>query len=467
MKRFVLFTLLLTALATLPARAFYLQEVSEITPINYKTCAFLKSNTPNDEEIAAMGFFSETYPYAPILSPEDLQTTTVFSGVHYDTGQQVKMLWIHADRANLDKGWKNLAKYYVPLSEGETIDQIAEDDERITTFINNLAYISREAIVSVDEFIYDSDGASNTSVNYQGVNLYLSGLAVQFIEGIGRLNSDYPINEYCDNKSVSNSNIYHRTDTWKVTGLVYDVDHDPAPHNAGHAIYGKILDPENHNSPEKGYKIYLCPVETSGDYFYPMLEAKSGVTMYNDNNGCMWKDQNGTIEDFRQKNRAQVIGRWGHYDGSTATDFAIVEFLPDQASGYPNMQKCGFSGNTIVNGAAACQWAPSWDSANGPTRVEYVEGSTIHSPNGYDTLDVTVDSPNQWYGNLQRLTYNTINYLTPGSKQTTESASISADPDEAVTSRWFTIDGRQISAPSVPGIYIEIKGTRAVKRIVR
>ncbi|MDO4320053.1 MAG: DUF4960 domain-containing protein [Bacteroidales bacterium] len=253
--------------------------------------AFLQSDDPNEQEIAAQNFFTEAYPSATVLAPADFNAGSLSA---------IKTVWIHVDRAGLEKGWQNVAAHY---GEG---------------FIETLTKYSKD-----------------------GGDLYLSGQAVQLLVGMGRIDSEPTI-------YGSNANTVDLKDTWSISANIIDSNHAD---QAGHALFGTLYD---------DYEGYFVPLTNLDKGIYPMLAHTDGAQLFVDDNNCMWQSEN--LDDFRRENNAQVIGTWGQNSGDNVKEFGIVEFLPDDAYTIDNVVKRGWKGNVIANGMACCEWAPQGEN---------------------------------------------------------------------------------------------------------
>jgi hypothetical protein len=114
------------------------------------------------------------------------------------------------------------------------------------------------------------------------------------------------------------------------------------------------------------------------------------------------------------------LGQWGH-----VTDYAvagIVEFAP----------VASYGGRIIANGLAAYEWAPR----------EGVNGSK---------------------GNIEKLTANTLAYLTKTTDAITETE-VSAD----APAEYFNLQGMAVKADNLtPGLYIVHQGAKTAKVLVK
>lgn len=190
-----------------------------------------------------------------------------------------------------------------------------------------------------------------------GGNLYLSGHATLLVKAIDRQATNYDVNVFDDGEAKS------LMETWSICGKVQDSNHED---NSGHAIYGAPFD---------DFQGYFDPVKTGSETVFNML-GPGNLSIFDHN--CMWNYVN---DDFRRANNAQVIGTWGQETGGN-TYAGIVEFLPDGKGTIEGAASFdGWKGNIIANGIAACQWTPQ-------------------------------SGVNQYQYNLERLTFNTLNYLT-------------------------------------------------------
>lgn len=388
-----------------------------------KEIAFLKSNNPNADEEAALAFFQQAYPNAYVITPDEFMNLDV-ENLDY------LMIWIHAFRPGLEKGWNNLAQYYLPTATSDEADETGETDitaetgDTDTTDEAGDADGSEQTEPSEGQTEYNADAfiAKLKSISKdKGVNLYLSGQAVQFVEGMDRISSEYPINCYGNNTTTILT-----TEVWAVSSKIEDNSH--ADHN-GFAMFGYLNDDW---AAEKGYVVPL----TKGDYqgntdVYPMLGV--GLEIYDNN--CMWTGVT-DINAFNVANNSQVQGTWGQLYGNVQ-DFGIVEFLPDDATAVPDHVNRDWKGNILVNGLAACQWAPVGD--------------------------------NEFAYNLKDMTFNAVNYLAKKLEKPSKPSAIievEADGSEA-EAVYYTVSGVRVAAPSAPGIYVRVQGGKAVKVAVR
>lgn len=318
--------------------------------------AFLKSNDPNDQENAALEFFTRAYPDSRVLTPEDFMKID-------NEKLNVTMIWIHADRSGLTKGWENLANYYtVEAVNDESADDMStvsygyDPDDDVDSFIYD-----KQHGMTAEEFI----GKLKNMSKIRGVALYLSGHATQFVEGMDRIPESWGINIFNSNANNTLTEV-----DWAISGYVKDNEHETG--HDGFASYGYIRD---NWSVSVGYLngIDKGRYQENDHDVYPMMSA--GVKI--DDNNCMWLHN---VNDFGLATNCQVHGTWGHVKENEAVEaLGLVEFLPDHAAVVPGAETFDWKGNMIANGLAACQWAP--------------------------------EGENKYKYNLEDFTFNTINYL--------------------------------------------------------
>ncbi|MDO4319052.1 MAG: hypothetical protein Q4C34_00615 [Bacteroidales bacterium] len=92
-------------------------------------------------------------------------------------------------------------------------------------------------------------------------------------------------------------------------------------------------------------------------------------------------------------------------------------------------------GTVIVNGLAAYEWSPRNNGVN------------------------------LKHDNIVRLTTNILSYLSPVKDVATGVDDVDSDFDE--TPVYYNINGVRVDAPTVPGIYIVLKGSECTKIVVR
>lgn len=286
-------------------------EVPEIPETNNKVAMYVgyanaEALRANSQEYAAYQWFVGQFGADNVIYANQ---TSRFNAAEYD------VIWINADRLGIPQGWRSLP---------------AE---------------------------FSSDAVVNALKNYvnQGGNLYLSKMATQLAEGLGR--SRHTCAEFnSGDGGVGN-------DYWDVNITANGQDW------TSHPIY------------------YGLQKEDAG---YGMLIHLLGNTagLHREDHNCMWRlNDCGGHDGFCRENNARVLGTWGH-DGGQA--FAgIVEFLPQggglYAPAYRNVSEekaQARKGTILANGLAAYEWAPRTGT-------------------------------NTWKGNIEKLTSNILAYLSP------------------------------------------------------
>ncbi len=242
-----------------------------------------------------------------------------------------------------------------------------------------------------------------------GGNLFLSKQATQLVHKMGRIDAAFAPGIYGDGEGGKG------TDVWTVNAEIGFINKEADPtqyyDRSNHAIYSGL--------------------EVNNDFGHPtfgLLGTGDGTEMHREDHNCMW-DLNAysytaeganTVEKFENELNAVVLGQWGH-----VTDYAvagIVEFAP----------VASYEGRIIANGLAAYEWAPR----------EGVNGSK---------------------GNIEKLTANTLAYLTKTTDAITETE-VSAD----APAEYFNLQGMAVKADNLtPGLYIVRQGAKTAKVLVK
>lgn len=423
--------------------------------------AFLQSNDPDDpEEQAALRFFKDAYPNAQILTPEKFMSLDI-------RNSRITMIWIHANRGGIPQGWQNIAAFYTVAPEGQTeVTPYDVNYDPYAVLDESLDYkYSAENGMNETEFITKLKaiakfGSCRSKLYEQvGLNLYFSGLAAQFIEGIGRVHKDDKIDVYGDDKSkISRYSSVSFTGTWSISPWIKNTGN---PDHAGFASYGQVYDDFNVNWG------HLVPLYTDGNV-HPLMGADG--TIYVSDNNCMWGDRN--ISDFDKRNRAVVQGTWGHLTETLeVAPIALVEFLRDNQGinndwhvDHSDLAKPGFASHIVVNGIAACQWQVYTVPQSGPQTMATYAADDYVMPLS-DQFGV-----NKHQEQLENFTFNTINYLsnlTDEQYVTTGIEDVDIDNEVEVAPEYYTLGGVRVSCPESKGIYIKRTGNKVEKIIVR
>ena len=196
----------------------------------------------------------------------------------------------------------------------------------------------------------------------RGGNLLLTKQATQYVEKIGRTNGFSP-NIYGDGDGGKG------TDVWTVNAQIglMNATEDPAQFydHRNHAIYAGLTENLDFKWQDVPYVSYA--LEGTG----------TGAEMWREDHNCCWDlnaytyaaDGANTVEKFQNQNNATVLGTWGHVvDYAVA---AVVEFNPASTG----------AGKILANGLAAYEWAPR-------------------------------DGGNSFHGDIEKLTSNSIKYLS-------------------------------------------------------
>lgn len=430
-SRMALVAMLLTLNLTLRAQDDATQPVVPLDYIpasDFTTIVFVQSNDPNPEEQAAQAFFEQCFPNCLVLSaqefmkcvPYDLRVKegdtpgSVLGWFQYPTGgtkpdgsaakRDLKVIWIHCNRADMAQGLEYLESHY-PAG-----------------FTDKLKNLSK-----------------------WGARMYLSGQAVQFAQGIGRVNVAPAI-------YASKANTTSLTETWSVTGWISSGSHVNAPFQDGNFMYGYILDawkgkdyvtpmlsvPEHYEytNGNTNYEGGSIVISEGNNYQYPLLAPQEGKELWINDNNCMWKYNN---TDFQNNFNCLVTGTWGQNNTGAATeDIGIVQFLVEGS----NPGQDGYYDEMVTNGIAANEFAPGFTSG------------------AYDP-DANRYKLNQW-----KLNYNPLQALAVESQQYTSVETIDA-PSNSEAEAYYTISGQRVAAPNTPGIYIRIHAGKPEKVLVR
>lgn len=423
--------------------------------------AFLHSNDPDDpQEQAAWEFFHKAYPNAYELTPQDFMELD-------NTNCRVTMIWIHADRGGVEKGWRNLARFYTVAPDASGPEVYSEPETDIygeDGFPKDLPFVyTQQNGMNEDEFMIKLMAMAK----YHPVNMYFSGLAAQFIEGIRRVHPDDGI-DLCESPShYAVTEI--RNNSWAVSPWI---ENQGNPDHAGFASYGRTID---NWILEWGHLVAL----ERGDYeekddVHPLIGA-ADTPIYISNNNCMWSARN--ITDFDKRNRAVVQGTWGHQSGEVVP-VGLVEFLRDNQGinidltvEHPELAKPGYASHIVVNGLACCYWQPFAKSQEG------TQPAMAPSKEATENTNVDDYGENIHQTNLENFTFNTINYLarlTDYDYVTTgiEGIEPDIDPDHnfSIEVKYFTISGIYAGGSATdlsPGIYIKHTGNKVEKIAIR
>lgn len=236
-----------------------------------------------------------------------------------------------------------------------------------------------------------------------GGNLYLSKHASQLTAAIGRTSGEPT--EFGDTDPKAS---FSRHDLWQTNIHAYDTDW------SSHPIFNDIP----YDEVDYGKVITLLGL---------------GTKHYDRN--VMWKLEDfGGHGSFCNSNNARVLGTWGHNGGQNRG--GIIEFMPMRSKNRAiSADKVnGRKGTIIVNGLAAYHIAP-------------LDGTT-----------------NPYQSNIDKLTSNILYYLSPE----TSGSMVSEMVEETTTgTRWFTLQGVEVSEPTTTGIYIRVLNGRGEKVVVR
>lgn len=243
--------------------------------------------------------------------------------------------------------------------------------------------------------------------------LYLSKHATQLLSKLGVIDAKFDPNIYGDGDGGKG------TDVWCLNAQIgfwqLNPDNgaqDPSQYydHRGHAIYEGLTSGNTFNAPIENF---------------PMEGTADGSEMHREDHNCLW-DLNAyqyasegvnTVKKFEEDNNCSVIGTWGHVQDYAVA--GVIEFLP----------KAERQGRVIANGLAACEWAPR-------TGV------------------------NAYHSNLQKLTSNTLNYLTTMAVSGVESVEAEEVADGPVV--YYTLQGQRVANPE-NGIFIRVQGGNAAK----
>ena len=244
-----------------------------------------------------------------------------------------------------------------------------------------------------------------------GGNLLLTKHATQLAVALGRI--DIEVSE----SSFGSGDGGDGTDTWTIQN-VYGVACDEQLDRSNHAIFKDLVTINDFGTPTVA-----------------MLGTGDEGAMWREDHNCFWipadlgfgegNGNNKCILDFEAKYNCLCLGTWGHVGDFCGA--GIVEFLPQTAA------RSTEGGTILANGLAACEWAPR----NG--------GNAYHS-------------------NLERLTSNSLNYLTTESGT---SGIADVEAAESSAAEYFTLQGVRVAEPTAAGIYIKRQGNKATKVIIK
>lgn len=244
-----------------------------------------------DNETAAMKYFKQICPKGQVIGASELSKIDV---------NNVKAIWCHIDRVNLQKG-------SLPYSAAQI--------EALSNFVK------------------------------QGGNLYLTKQATQLAVKIGRVPAAFDVNIY------GNGDGGNGTDVWEINAQIGYMFH-----NSGSA------DEQAQYQDRRSHAIYKGMTETThastdawGSYsVFPMLGSGNGTNLWREDHNCCWDFNaysysaggSNTVEKFQNELSATMLGAWGQ-----VVDFAcgvLVEFQPMGE----------YQGRIIANGAAAYEFSP-------------------------------------------------------------------------------------------------------------
>ena len=139
------------ALKAVSAQGQDVERPTRIRPLTTTTAAFLQSNQPNAQEVAALEFFRYAYPKGKVLTADDVANNAL---------EGIASLWIHCDRAGIAAG--DVISFYKTSEQSET-EAGNPDADTSNTFLSIL-----------------------TDWSKKGGNLYLSSQAVECVYLMGR-----------------------------------------------------------------------------------------------------------------------------------------------------------------------------------------------------------------------------------------------------------------------------------------
>lgn len=254
-----------------------------------------------------------------------------------------------------------------------------------------------------------------------GGNLYLSKYATQLLVPLNRIDA-----AYAPGIVTENGNGGTGTDVWTVNAhlgywkgyLAPEAERDLTQvyDRRDHAIYSGMSTWPAHCG------LGFSEFETES---FPLLGTGDGTEMYREDHNCMWDlnsyqytaEGRNTIERYEAQTNSTVLGTWGH-----VIDFAvagIIDFAP-AAEG---------QGRIVANGLAACEWAPR-------------------------------SGINAYHSNLEKLTENTISYLSKGTTSVAEIETADNDAEPV----YYNMQGIRVAQPE-SGLYIKVCGDKATKVI--
>lgn len=346
---------------------------------------------------------------------------------------KVAMLVASTDTEALNSQEKAAAEFFTrQFSNGELVS--VADAKTLTTdnYDAVWVHVDRCGIAAGAENLPDgfaSEAVTSALKSYleAGGNIYLSKHATQLATAIGRIPQNYAPSIFGAGDGGNG------TDIWTIQAIIGAMndaacfpDADPGREfdatqvydHTAHAIYNELETvPAGH--------LYANFVTAT----YPMEGTGDGSEMWREDHNCMWdlntyqytSEGNNTTEKFEKDINAVVLGTWGHVQDYCVA--GIVEFLPENAGG-----------TVIANGLAACEWAPR-------------------------------SGVNAYHSNLEKLTANTISYLS--SKASSGIGEICQDNTENAPVEYFDLSGMRVNpSDAAKGIYIVKTGNKVSKRII-
>ena len=305
----------------------------------------------------------------------------------------------------------------VVIAPGETskidaqqVDVIWIHIDRLNVGKGNLPAVFDEATINaLKQYLAD------------GGNLLLTKHATQLLTRIGRVAPEFEITNYGDGNGGEGF------DEWEIMAEIgYD--------NKNGDI-SQYYDHRNHPI----YAGLATGTRDEHDVF-PMLGTGDPQTsLWREDHNCLWDfnaynnaglftvDGANTVEKFENQTNSVVLGAWGH-----VKDYAcagIIEFK-QQTLGRSSDNK----GVIIANGLAACEWAPR-------------------------------AGVNAYQSNLEKLTANSLNYLSgDGGQSGVEDIEIAED----AAVEYFNLQGVPVAEDALSaGLYIKRQGNKSTKVIIK
>lgn len=347
---------------------------------------------------------------------------------------KIAMLVASADTESLNSQEKTAAQYFTShFSNGELVS--VADAATLTTdkYDAVWVHIDRCGIAAgadnlPDGFASDAVVSALKSYLEAGGNVYLSKHATQLTTSLGRIPAAYAPGIFASGDGGNG------TDVWTIQATIgamndaanfpdaepgREFDATQVYNHTDHAIYAGLETlPAGHQ-----YANFVTAT-------YPMEGTGNGTEMWREDHNCMWdlnaysytSEGKNTTEKFEKDFSCVVLGTWGHVQDYCVA--GIVEFLPVENGG-----------TLIANGLATCEWAPR-------------------------------SGVNAYHSNLEKLTTNTLNYLS--SKASAGIDGIEMDADANAPVEYYNLSGIRVNAAdATAGIYIVKQGNKVSKKIIK